>query len=72
MLYHKENPADALTKLLAYQILGLFDQPPIPDSIETLTKIKAELMLDKDEIKIHDQTLDLIPKKIICKIEDKR
>jgi hypothetical protein len=45
--------------LLACQILGLFDQPPIPDSIETLTRIKAELMLDKNEIKTMDRKNEL-------------
>ena len=54
MLYHKENPIDALTKLLAYQILGLFDQLPIPDSLENLMKIKTELMLCRNEIKTVD------------------
>jgi len=47
MLYHKENPIDALVKLLAYQILGLFDQEPVPDSLETFMKIKEELMWSK-------------------------
>ena len=54
MLYHKENPIDALTNLLAYQILGLFDQLPIPDSLENLMKIKTELMLCRNEIKTVD------------------
>ena len=48
MLYHRENPIDALSKLLAYQILGLFDQPLIPDSLEVLIKIKSELVQRKE------------------------
>ena len=48
MLYHRENPIDAFSKLLAYQILGLFDQPLIPDSLEVLIKIKSELVQRKE------------------------
>ena len=57
MLYHKENPLDALTKLLAYQILGLFDQEPVPDSLETFMKIKEELMWTKGKSKSNGKSV---------------
>ena len=43
MIYPDDEPNTALAKLLAFQILGLFDQPPVPDSPDIIEKIKLEL-----------------------------
>jgi len=43
MVYPEEDPTTALTKVLTSQILGLFDQTPLPDSPKIIEKVKAEL-----------------------------
>jgi hypothetical protein len=43
MLYPTDDPTTALAKVLSIQILGLFDQPQIPDSTKIIDKLKVEL-----------------------------